>query len=164
MGVPLWDAELRLTLSLLEQLCSHSKADNDADTRGYPMTSNATISVIWHTAERIEVHVESDQGASALAMPGEVATRLGRSLLVAGTQSDTSLLQVEPGTVMSDGSLEVEQFRIGFHADTGAPVIILTIAHGVQMTFHMSAEGAQVAGHALQAAGLQAQGQRPKSH
>lgn len=128
------------------------------------MISNATISVIWHAAERIEVHVESDEGVSALAMPGEVAARLGRSLLVAGTQSSTSLLQVDPGTVISDGSLEVEQLRVGFHAETGAPVIVLTIAHGVQMTFHMSAEGAQVAGHALQAAGRQAQGQRPKSH
>lgn len=127
------------------------------------MVTNATISVIWQSAERIEVHVESDKGISALAMPAEVAARVGRSLLVAGCQSPTSPLQVEPGTVMSDGSLEVETVRVGHHADTGAPVIVLTVAQGVQMTFHMSSEAAEVAGHALQAAGRQARFP-PRSH
>lgn len=120
------------------------------------MMTNATISVIWQSAERIEVHVESDKGVSALAMPAEVAARVGRSLLVAGSQSPTSPLQVAPGTVMSDGSLEVEAIRVGFHAETGVPVLVLTVAHGVQITFHMSSQAAETAGHALQTAGRQA--------
>jgi hypothetical protein len=86
--------------------------------------------------------------AFPLTMEAERAADVGRALLAGATVSRVSG-DGEPGAVVQNCVFPVEEWWTGKSVADGAPMLVVSIAGGLQLAFRFGADGAQECGAAL---------------
>lgn len=120
----------------------------------------AGIEVVWKSKDEIALRLSAPGREPAeIPMDPESARLIGRALIVAGVASESDPPPVKVGEVIQQGDLHVMRHLTGVQKTNGEPILRLTVAGGLTLSFQMPGPTAEACGKSLQEAGEKARPQ-----
>lgn len=120
----------------------------------------AGIEVVWNGKDEIALRIKNPGNSDFdIPLPAAWAKVTGRALIAAAAISESNNPNLPAGTVVDDVPLPVMRYVTGIHKTNGEPVLRLTVAGDLTMSFQMPADTAEACGKALQEVGEKARPQ-----